>query len=146
MRIYHPSTIAAVLQLQLVVHQQHLPYLLLFHKILPQLSQLLMELQDILGSEIEPEEYLVLEYLLGVLLTMNLSLRFPQLIFGQLEDDRSRPRRSSRFPPLFVHLGCSVDCISSVSVHRTIWIVLIHMKGSTNLFFIFHKRFYVILK
>ena len=53
-----------------------------------------MELQDILGSEIELEEYLVPEYLLGVLLTMNLSLRFPQLVFGELPVKSSVPQRA----------------------------------------------------
>ena len=51
-----------------------------------------MEIKGILESEIELEEYLVQEYLLGVFLIMNLSLRFPQLVVEGLSVKSSFPR------------------------------------------------------
>ena len=62
MRIYHPLTKVTFLQLKLVVNLQQLPYLQLSHRMLPQLSQLLLELTEIPEQEFEPKEYLVPEY------------------------------------------------------------------------------------
>ena len=61
---------------------------------LPQLSLLLLELIVVLEQEIALEEYWVLEYLLGALLTSSLTLKLLQRVAGELSVESSSPQGS----------------------------------------------------